>query len=503
MIPAVAAGAAAVIALLAFAFGGQKKKPKTLPGSPEEAVEQAKALAKDALPPGDVAVPEGALAKVAATVQAIPVPTPKLTVDAKSPGWPAVPNAGATSGATSVSKGGEVDSAFDELVAKAIAKGDVAALRELAMQATLRGLTDTAESIRAEIARLTKEAPEETPPIPTIPIAAPTATHLGRATISQKAGSRGPDVVAWQSVVGTKQDGIFGPITNKLTTAWQKKNPPLAVDGIVGPKTWGAAYAKHPELATQPRVNTAPEPAPVTTAAPKIATIDLTPEPSPEPVTQTQPMATTSTPLAIPITIREGSRGETVKQWQTIIKVKADGIFGPITKASTKAWQAARPPLAVDGIVGPKTWTAALTGVPAPATVAPTPEPIALPPVIAPAVTATQQPPAPEPDSRLAARELTQYLTSLGGLAGRYKESKSQVTAWQRRLGLVADGMYGRNSAKAVVLQGFVPVVPYYWPRSGTSTAKQQFISFIKQYADSDPARKAQWDKLLSDIQRA
>jgi peptidoglycan hydrolase-like protein with peptidoglycan-binding domain len=522
--PVVIAGAAAVAALLAFAFGGKKKEPKALPAPIKTAGITAPEWTKAVLPPGDVTVdaadvsPEAALAKVteavkpavdAAIEKATDVadaiaPTPEVT--AKSPGWPEVPNAGATSGATSISKSGEVDTAFDELVAKAIAKGDMAALRDLAMQATLRGLTETAESIRDEIARITKEAPEETPAIPTIPIAAPTETHLGRATISLKAGSRGPDVVAWQSVVGTKQDGIFGSITDKSTRAWQKKNT-LSADGIVGPKTWAAAYAQHPELATQPRVNTAPEPAPATTTAPKVATIDLTPEPSEEPAVTTTPLATTSTPLVIPPTIRQGSTGETVKKWQRIIKVNDDGIFGPITKTATLAFQVSRK-LDADGIVGPKTWTSALTAPPL-ALTAPKvePEPDPQIPVGAqtsePAVTTTQEPPAPEPDSRLAARELTQYLNSLGGLAGRYKENKTQIKGWQTRLGLGADGMYGRNSAKAVILQGFVPVVPYYWPRSGTATAKREFTSYVQQYADSDTARKAQWDKPLSDVQRA
>lgn len=58
-------------------------------------------------------------------------------------------------------------------------------------------------------------------------------------------------------------------------------------------------------------------------------------------------------------TIKNGSSGDDVKHWQTIIGVKADGSFGPATDAATKAWQV-KHKLAPDGVVGPATWSAAL-----------------------------------------------------------------------------------------------------------------------------------------------
>jgi N-acetyl-anhydromuramyl-L-alanine amidase AmpD len=63
--------------------------------------------------------------------------------------------------------------------------------------------------------------------------------------------------------------------------------------------------------------------------------------------------------LSCAVTLRRGSRGEAVKLWQRFIRVAADGVFGPLTEAATRAWQAARPPLQADGIVGPKTVAAA------------------------------------------------------------------------------------------------------------------------------------------------
>ncbi len=59
------------------------------------------------------------------------------------------------------------------------------------------------------------------------------------------------------------------------------------------------------------------------------------------------------------ITVRQGSRGDTVRQLQELLGITADGIFGPITKAAVKEYQAANG-LKPDGIVGPLTWTALL-----------------------------------------------------------------------------------------------------------------------------------------------
>ena len=55
------------------------------------------------------------------------------------------------------------------------------------------------------------------------------------------------------------------------------------------------------------------------------------------------------------ITVRQGSRGDAVRQLQEILGITADGIFGPITKAAVKDYQTANG-LKPDGIVGPLTW---------------------------------------------------------------------------------------------------------------------------------------------------
>lgn len=58
-------------------------------------------------------------------------------------------------------------------------------------------------------------------------------------------------------------------------------------------------------------------------------------------------------------TIKKGSKGKSVKVWQIIIGVTADGNFGSGTESTTKTWQKNHG-LTADGIVGAKSWKAGL-----------------------------------------------------------------------------------------------------------------------------------------------
>lgn len=66
-------------------------------------------------------------------------------------------------------------------------------------------------------------------------------------------------------------------------------------------------------------------------------------------------------------TLRVGSKGEAVKEWQTILGVNADGIFGQGTFAATKVWQG-KHAIKVDGVVGTASWTAAAASTSTPIT---------------------------------------------------------------------------------------------------------------------------------------
>lgn len=76
-------------------------------------------------------------------------------------------------------------------------------------------------------------------------------------------------------------------------------------------------------------------------------------------------------PLGVPQgsthpTIRQGSRGPAVEELQQRLNnapanevptlLEVDGRFGPLTRRAVREFQAAHPPLAQDGVVGPATW---------------------------------------------------------------------------------------------------------------------------------------------------
>ena len=115
-------------------------------------------------------------------------------------------------------------------------------------------------------------------------------------------------------------DGDFGPKTTAAVRAFQQSKK-LTVDGIVGKQTW----------------------------------------------------------TALVVTVRRNDRGDAVSSVQEEFQYRSgnedlskapqiDGIFGPETEKAVQNWQQFLhdhddPPMAVDGVVGPRTWQSLISGM--------------------------------------------------------------------------------------------------------------------------------------------
>jgi peptidoglycan hydrolase-like protein with peptidoglycan-binding domain len=171
--------------------------------------------------------------------------------------------------------------------------------------------------------------------------------------------------------------------------------------------------------------------------------------------------STTSTP-----TLSRGATGASVKQLQQALANAGfspgaiDGDFGAKTDAAVKAFQKAKG-LGVDGVVGPKTWSALKSG-----TVAPPPP------------ASSSQPVLRSGDMGGDVRDAQTLLAKHGflpssGVDGQFgPQTRSAVVAFQRAKGLSADGVIGPATWKA--LGGTVSTTPTTPTQPAGSTALRQ-----------------------------
>lgn len=96
-----------------------------------------------------------------------------------------------------------------------------------------------------------KERPGAAAPSPAGPIvvtpqgpAVVPASSSSLALPTLRRGSSGSDVITLQRRLGLTADGKFGPATEAAVIAFQKRNPPLIADGIVGTQTWAVLMAR-------------------------------------------------------------------------------------------------------------------------------------------------------------------------------------------------------------------------------------------------------------------
>src|SRR5690554_3856956 len=183
----------------------------------------------------------------------------------------------------------------------------------------------TAYAALAQIRHLVNAGGGSTPP--------PGGGSGGGSGALLRRGSTGQAVRQWQTVLhgagllpANGVDGIFGPQTEAATKAFQRTLR-VSADGIVGPQTRAATSQLFKFLAGSGGGG------------------GSTPSPS-------RP------------TIRRGSTGAHVRNWQTVLRGAGllpangvDGIFGPQTENATRAFQR-KLKVSADGIVGPVTWAA-------------------------------------------------------------------------------------------------------------------------------------------------
>ena len=164
-------------------------------------------------------------------------------------------------------------------------------------------------------------APAPLPPIPATYVQpAPTGPAMTPQQIQvalNAAGANPPLVV----------DGKLGPSSKAATVAFQREHPPLAADGIAGPQTQSQL---RPYLASSP-VLTATRP----TTLPAI------------PATYVQPPAV---PVMTPAQIQAALNAA-----GAMPPLVVDGQLGAKSKAATLKFQQTHPPLTPDGIAGPQT----------------------------------------------------------------------------------------------------------------------------------------------------
>jgi peptidoglycan hydrolase-like protein with peptidoglycan-binding domain len=81
---------------------------------------------------------------------------------------------------------------------------------------------------------------------PTVPVPDPPPAFPEWPGEYLRRGSRGDAVATWQGQMAARgwtiaADGVFGPQTERVARAFQAEKG-LAVDGVVGPDTWAAAW---------------------------------------------------------------------------------------------------------------------------------------------------------------------------------------------------------------------------------------------------------------------
>lgn len=205
--------------------------------------------------------------------------------------------------------------------------------------------TTTAAQKQQVVNVITKSADVKGPVLPTGEVGTQIKKPTSNAVLQGnhpviKEGSKGPAVIEWQTLIGVKADGNFGPGTKSATIGWQKthtdvEGKPLVADGVVGAKTWNAALGgKAPDAAPVKEESSflsALNPfASKPSTTPVAVATTAKPKPSAKPpVTSTATPAGTSTPIAV---ASSGGSGQGTTVATNPIQVAKAGMFDAFDK---------------------------------------------------------------------------------------------------------------------------------------------------------------------------
>jgi hypothetical protein len=113
-----------------------------------------------------------------------------------------------------------------------------------------------------------------------------------------------------------------------------------------------------------------------------------------------------------------------------------------------------------------------------------------------PVPTPSPLPPGPILDPRTTLAVAVNDMLHRTGVppVGRGHEDQNLVRQFQAQEGASTDGKYGTTDALNLAIRyNLIPQRPYWYPKTGAQSKKNQFISAMQEKARQDPARAAQW----------
>lgn len=155
--------------------------------------------------------------------------------------------------------------------------------------------------------------------------------------------------------------------------------------------------------------------------------------------------------------------------------------LGAVLTADDPKVQAAR--ANAPKLAKPKDKPAPAPAKPKPPVAAKPKPPVAAKPKPAPAPTPAPAPVEPSPEQKQAA-ELAAMLKA----SAKYSEDREKVKAYQAANYLVADGLYGPDTAKTLwSIWSVIPPNPFYWPKGKEAAEKAAYSSFLDSIAVRAP----------------